>query len=145
LFWNNQAGSHDRLTTLHFSSVLETFCWPLPSHSFARFLPPFSSSRPSPTVRFAVLPSFSPFSTLDSIQANIIPVIAANHTVTIAAELVSMFMPLLWLFTSISARRRMERILSGSVRSLTPWHGPFHWKAKMNTCRRSALTQSHQL
>lgn len=74
--------------------ALATFCWPLPSHSFVRFPPPSSCSPPLPTVTYAALSPFPHVRALMSTrrQANIVPVIATNHTVTIAAELVSMIL-----------------------------------------------------
>ena len=84
---------------------------------------------------------------LISPQANIVPVIATNHTVTIAAELVTMpMLLLLYDFTRshLFSRRRMERISWVNVKSPIQLPGPFRRKARTNTCRRSALTQSHQ-
>ena len=78
-------------------------------------------------------------------QANIVPVIATNHTVTIAAELVSMISLCMLSVPIFSSRRRMEHILLGNVKSPTQLHDPFRWRARMNTCRRSALTLSHRL
>ena len=78
-------------------------------------------------------------------QANIVPAIATNHTVTIAAELVSMTSLCVLSVPTCSSRRRMEHISSGNVKYPIQLHDPFHWRARMNTCRRSVLTLSHRL
>ena len=116
------------------------------AQSFFRSLPSaiflFSSITNSQVRALSLL---SPTPSLISTQANIVPVIATNHTVTIAAELVTM-PTLLCGFTRshLFSRRRMERISWVNVKSPIQLHGPFRRKARTNTCRRSALTQSHQ-
>lgn len=128
-----------------FNPASGTFCWLPLSHFSAPSLLPFSCSLLLPIVRLCST-HFLISDALIQIQANIVPVIATNHTVTIAAELVSTHMSLLFRFTRVLPCRRMECTLLGNAKFPTQSRDPdfFHWKARMSTIRRSALTLSRR-